>query len=225
MAVLLLAYDFETTGLPNWDEPSNYGTQPHIVQLCACLVDVDTRKTIQSINLIATPYGWEIPKFAADIHGVTTEYASQVGVPEPMIVEALFALSRHATFRIAYNESFDQRIMRIGLKRFFQAGCDPWKAQPTQCVMQMARTAMGIGKRPKLEDAYLEIMGKPLENSHSAAADTMACLDIYWKVQHLATELLEDERICVDTPSREEIDAASKKVAGEPFNDDLPFLG
>ena len=39
-------FDTETTGLPLFKEHSEHPSQPHIVQLAACLVDLDTRKTI-----------------------------------------------------------------------------------------------------------------------------------------------------------------------------------
>ena len=49
---LALAYDTETTGLPLFKEPSEDPRQPHIVQLGALLVDLDTRKTIASMDVI-----------------------------------------------------------------------------------------------------------------------------------------------------------------------------
>lgn len=41
-----LFYDNETNGLPLFKEPSNHPGQPHIVQLAAVLVDLDTGKEL-----------------------------------------------------------------------------------------------------------------------------------------------------------------------------------
>ncbi|WP_182340872.1 hypothetical protein [Comamonas koreensis] len=58
---LALAYDTETTGLPLFKEPSEHPDQPHIVQLGAILVDLNTRTTIASMDVIIRPDGWTIP--------------------------------------------------------------------------------------------------------------------------------------------------------------------
>jgi DNA polymerase-3 subunit epsilon len=57
---IAIFYDTETTGLPLFKEPSEHPDQPHIVQLAGCLVDLDTRKTIASMDVIVKPDGWTI---------------------------------------------------------------------------------------------------------------------------------------------------------------------
>ena len=69
---LLFFYDTETTGIPNFKEPSEHPDQPHIVQIAAALVDDETRKTVSSINLIIKPDGWAIPEELTEIHGIST---------------------------------------------------------------------------------------------------------------------------------------------------------
>ena len=75
---LALAYDTETTGLPLWNDPSDDPRQPHIVQLAAALVDIDTRRTIASMDVIVKPDGWTIPDDTVAVHGITTEHALRV---------------------------------------------------------------------------------------------------------------------------------------------------
>ena len=77
-----LFYDTETTGLPDWHQPSDGPQQPHIVQLAACLVDLDTRETIDSMDMIIRPDGWVIPDDVAEVHGITTERATAEGCNE-----------------------------------------------------------------------------------------------------------------------------------------------
>ena len=56
-----LFFDTETTGLPLFKEPSEHPDQPHLVQLAASLVDLDTRAVLSSIDVIVKPDGWTIP--------------------------------------------------------------------------------------------------------------------------------------------------------------------
>lgn len=126
-----LFYDTETTGLPLFSEPSEDPRQPHIVQLAACLVDLDTRLTIASMNVTVRPLGWVIPDEVAAIHGITTERASDIGIPEATAVGMFMELWRMRP-RIAHNEQFDARIIRIALLRHVQEATVPdvWKAGP-----------------------------------------------------------------------------------------------
>jgi len=52
---IALAFDTETTGLPLFKEPSEHPDQPHIVQLAAVLVDLDTRRELASMDVIVKP--------------------------------------------------------------------------------------------------------------------------------------------------------------------------
>lgn len=197
----ILVLDFETTGLPLFDQPSDDPRQPHIVQAAAILVDADTRKAISSIDLIVKPDGWTIPDDVAAIHGITTERAAAVGVDEDIVVIALCRLWQVSTLRVGHNESFDARIMRIGLKRFVgEAAADAWKAGAAECtanlatpIMNMEATdamkATGRGnkpKRPKLTEAYKFFTGEDMPNAHSAMGDVLGCLSVYWKIKDLA---------------------------------------
>lgn len=201
-----LFYDTETTGLPLWSEPSEHPGQPHIVQLAAKLVDVDSQKVVAAIDLIALPDGWEIPAETAAIHGITTEYASAVGVPERQILELLWNLWCASAVRIGHNESFDARIVRIAAKRFMDPLIDPamtlpsdtWKAGASLCTADMATPLCALPptekmravgrhhyKKPNLGEAYRHFTGKTLEGAHSAAVDVDACMAVYFAIQSL----------------------------------------
>lgn len=133
-----LFYDTETTGLPLFNEPSEDPRQPHIAQLAACLVDLDSRKTIASLDVIVKPDGWIIPDDVAKVHGITTEHALAVGMPEALAVELLLELWRKR-LRIAHNETFDARIVRIALMRHVSAEvADEWKAGGAGCTQALS---------------------------------------------------------------------------------------
>jgi DNA polymerase-3 subunit epsilon len=103
----------------------------------------------------------------------------QVGVPESMAVEMLLSMCGKAD-RIAFNRTFDQRIIRIALMRygFPESVIEAWAEKDNHpCSMLMSKKIMG--KQPKLIDAYKFFTGKELEDAHSAMADTMASMTVY----------------------------------------------
>ena len=202
---LALVYDTETTGLPDFKAPSEAPPQPHIVQLAAVLVDLDTRKEISSMDVIISPNGWVIPDDVAAIHGITTEHAEAVGVPEKMAIEMFMEMWRGpGRTRIAHNEQFDARILRIALKRFFDAPdhvlpiSDTWKARRSECTALLSKPILNLPptekmkttnfkvKTPNLGEAYRHFMGCDFENAHSAMADVRACMAVYFAIKGAA---------------------------------------
>lgn len=192
---LALIYDTETTGLPDFKAPSEAPHQPHIVQLAACLVDLDTRQTISSMDVICRPDGWTIPDDIAAIHGITTEHALDVGIPESLAV-GMFMEMWSGRLRIAHNEPFDARILRIALMRFEdEQTADKWKAGTSDCTARLATPICKIPPTPKmvaagfnkfktanLGEAYRHFTGKELENAHRAMADVQGCMEVFFKI-------------------------------------------
>lgn len=195
-----LFFDSETSGLPLFNEPSEDPRQPHIVQLGARLVDLDTRKAIATIDLIIKPDGWTIPADVAAVHGITTEHALDVGVPEELALQMLLAMWERCDVRVAHNETFDQRIVRIGLKRAKIAALmgrsEAWKEGPAECTARMSTpicklppTAKMLAanrkhpKTPNLSEAFEFFTGNKLENAHSALVDVDACLAVYFAIK------------------------------------------
>lgn len=192
-----LFYDTETTGLPDFKAPSEAAHQPHIVQLAACLVDLNTRKLINSMDVIICPDGWVIPDDVAKIHGITTERALDEGVPEASAIGVFMDMWAQSHTRIAHNEQFDARILRIALMRFEDdAVADHWKAGNAECTAKLATPICQIPptakmvkagfnkfKTANLREAYLHFTGKELENAHSAMADVRGCMEVYFAIK------------------------------------------
>lgn len=202
-----LFYDTETQGLPDFKAPSEAPHQPHIVQLGARLIDMDTRKSIASMDVIVKPNGWTIPEEVSKIHGITTEHAMDVGIPEEMAVEMLLAMWAGRPL-IGHNEQFDRRIIRIGIKRFIDPldtnlvipVSDEWKAAKGECTCLLATPickipptakmkAAGFNKfkSANLTEAHLHFTGQPLKDAHSAMADVDGCLAVYWAIKDMET--------------------------------------
>lgn len=188
----MLMYDTETSGLPDYKNPSSGEQQPHIVQLGAILVAQDTREVIDKIDVIIKPDGWVIPDDVAKIHGITTERAMDEGMPEKEAFDQFIEMWKKCEFRVGYNEPFDARIVRIATFRYAEQDIiDSWKEAPAHCAMKMAKPIcqmpasekarrFGKYKNPKLAEAYKHFTGNDLIDAHSAMADTMACMDVYF---------------------------------------------
>jgi DNA polymerase-3 subunit epsilon len=217
-------YDTETTGLPEWKIPSGDPKQPHIVQLGAVQCNAETGEIIQSIDLIIKPNGWEISEEMIAIHGISQKKALQVGVHEALAVGALLQMCGDG-MRVAHNRTFDQRIIRIALKRFFtEEDQEHWaKKDNHDCSMLMSKPICKLPpygrygwKNPKLEEAYEFFTGKKLENAHSAMADCLACMEIYFAIKNNPPSKWEKHP---ESETADDLDSAIGNKTGESEKD------
>lgn len=195
----ILVFDFETSGMPLWKEPSEDPGQPHIVQLGAVVFDAATRKPLQVLSLTVKPDGWDIDEAAIKAHGITVEHATRVGVPEGLVFHAFMGMWSRCTLRVAFNDTFDNRIARIACMRFLdEETADRFKDAPSACVMKMATPLCKLPptpamlakgrkhyKSPSLIEAYRHFFGKPFAGAHNALQDARAAAQIYWKIKDL----------------------------------------
>ena len=193
---MLMLLDCETTGLPDFKKRARDPSQPHIVQLAAMLCD-DAGNIIETYEAIAKPDGWTIPPELQEIHGISTDHARKVGVPEKEICAKVLAFIRKATVIAAYNVQFDKFIVRCGLRRFdLMTDADDawWKGLNTYCVMRpmvdVCRIPFKNGGRgfkfPKLQEAYKHAFGKEYAGAHNAIEDLKATRDLYlWQIKEL----------------------------------------
>lgn len=194
-----LFYDTETTGLPLFNDPSEDPRQPHMVQLAAALVDLDKRESLASMDVVIAPRGWKIPEVTTKVHGITTEHAEAVGIDEHLALMMFTDLWLRAQRRIAHNESFDARIIRIAKMRYQDAErADAWKAGLAECtqllstpILKLPPTAKMVAARrnhhksANLGEAYEYFTGRKLEGAHNALVDVHACIDVYYAIQDL----------------------------------------
>lgn len=203
----ILPYDTETTGLPDWNQPSESPQQPHLVEIAALLFDGVAE--INRFHAIVRPDGWTIPDEVVQIHGITTERALDEGMPEAEAVAGFLALHARSDMRVAHNESFDARILRIAFKRYGNGAtgweqltqderdaiADAFKARPAYCTSNAAKPLMKLPptpkmlasprfrnsfKQPNLQEAHQHFLGAPFEGAHGALADAEACARVYF---------------------------------------------
>ena len=198
----ILFYDTETSGLPLWNEPSEDPCQPHIVQLAAILVDPETRQVLSTLDVIVRPNGWTIPDEVAGIHGITTEKAAALGVPESLALEMFLAMHEQCELRVAHNEPFDMRMLLIAIRRHLDdsaAMADAWKAAAGACTQRLSTPICQLPaadrmraagrthyKSANLQEAYRHFFGHGFDGAHSALADVQACMAVYFAIQDIA---------------------------------------
>lgn len=187
----LLPFDTETSGMPLWKEPSDSENQPHIVQIAGLLVDSETHEIEEQMDVIVRPDGWVIPEEMAEIHGISQERAMDEGIPEEEALDMFMALHDKCSLRIAHNTTFDNRIVRIALKRFRPdlVSDEEWKDRSRYyCTLMAARKIMGGSSGHTLAEALKHFTGETLENAHSAYADAEACWKIYKAITAVGQE-------------------------------------
>lgn len=194
---MLNIFDTETTGFPQFKLPSNDPSQPHLVDIAALLYNADG-ELVDSFEAIIRPDGWTIPDEATNVHGITTEMAMDLGIPEAEALEGFLAIHDRAGMRVAHNCAFDDRILRIALMRYrSMEAADLFRAGPSFCtcsnstkIVQLPPTERMIRagrgrqfKQPNLAEAYRHFTGEELDGAHRAKADAEGCARVYFALQ------------------------------------------
>lgn len=195
---MILFFDTETSGLPDFNKRASDPAQPHIVQLALIITDPEGRE-VEMHKLIVKPDGWEIPADVSAIHGITTAHAQKYGVAESVATAILFSALQRAALTVAHNHQFDKFIARIASRRHGLLSDEQdawWKGLPTFCTMRettdICRIPGNYGKFkwPKLQESYQHAFGKAFDGAHDALSDVRACKEIYfWLKSRQADEV------------------------------------
>lgn len=191
-------YDTETTGFPlkERDAAPNDPRQPHIVQIAAHCLNLDTGSTFLTFNTLIKWDGWKCDPKALEVHGKTEELCNEEGMEEGGAVQFAVTLSSGAQVRVAHNCAFDEKIMLITLARFGSPELImKWLSIPTFCTMEaskgivklppttrMVAAGMRGYKSPSLKETYKHFFNKDVENAHDALADVRACEEIFYEL-------------------------------------------
>lgn len=198
---MILAFDTETTGLPDFRSQSDAPGQPHLVQLAMVAMD-DCMNECASVSLIIKPDGWTIPDDVAKIHGITTEIAHKTGIPEKMAVDLYVELlQQFGDVQVAHNISFDRRIMRIAMLRYGRTREDveALEQQTAYCTMTTASPIVNLPptakmvaagftkpKPPRLSECIKFFFDEELTGAHDALVDVRACVRVYRHLKEIA---------------------------------------
>jgi DNA polymerase-3 subunit epsilon len=191
---MILVFDTETTGFPDFKARSADPLQPHLVQIALVMCD-DQGNEVKSTSAIIRPDGWLVTAEMTKIHGISHEQAMDEGIAEKVATDMFMSAHEEASLRVAHVESFDRRIMRIAMTR---AGIDrpiidAIEAKPHFCTAnksagiinlppseKMAAKNMKMRKTPTLAECILHFFGEELADAHTALADARACARV-WK--------------------------------------------
>lgn len=201
---MILFYDTETTGLPDFKAPSDAPQQPHIVQLAAILIDPVTRIERAIVDLIVKPDDWTIPVEIAAIHGITDEIAAAAGVDERLAADLFLDLRERATVEVAHNIGFDRRIMRIAILRHLgmtREEIETGEKVVEFCTMRNSAALVNLPptakmlaagftkpKPPRLSECVKHFFGEELDGAHNALVDVRACARVYFHLQDMKRE-------------------------------------
>lgn len=197
---MYIIFDTETTGLPKrWDAPyTDTDNWPRVVQIAWQLHD-DMGNMIEHKDYLIKPDGFDIPYDSEKIHGISTELATQQGIPLEKALEEFQVAMNKATFVVGQNIGFDINVV----------GCEFIRLQtPTRmhdmavldtCTEQTANLCKipggrgGRFKLPTLTELHEFLFGEPFAEAHNATADVEATTRCFFEL--IRTEQFTEEQL------------------------------
>lgn len=183
---MILFFDTETTGLPkNWKAPvTDLNNWPRMVQLAYLLFDTNGNK-ISGGDYIIKPNGFTIPNDASQIHGISNERAIRDGVQLESVLKEFETLIGQATFIVAHNISFDEKIVGAEFLRCNMPNSLDSKRKI--CTMESSTNFCAIDgpygyKWPKLSELHHKLFKTNFEEAHNAAVDITATAKCFWEL-------------------------------------------
>lgn len=185
---MVLVFDTETNGLPrNWKAPVNdLSNWPRVVQLAWGLY-APNGSAVQEEVLVIKPDGWVIPEAASSVHGISTEVASEIGVPMEAALWAFIEAYEQAEVLVAHNLAFDRPVLGAEMLRY--AAMPENKVPHSVCTMMAStdfcRLPGGRGgqyKWPQLSELHFRLFGEGFDGAHDALVDVQACARCFFEL-------------------------------------------
>ena len=176
-----IAFDFETSGLPEGRRPVTPETLRQFdtcraVSLSAARFSNHGR-LVDTFDAIIYPDNFVISQGSIDIHGITNEQARKEGRPFPEVfVDFLKFVGPRSKNFVAHNAQFDTSVLRSEMIRH-DIDLKLIEDFNIQCTLKMYKER--FMKPIKLGHLYKEIFGEDFENAHNSLADCIACGRVY----------------------------------------------
>jgi DNA polymerase-3 subunit alpha len=178
---MYLIFDTETTGLPKrWDLPLTESENwPRCIQIAWQIHD-SNGAIVSHKDYLIKPDNFTIPFDSEKVHGISTDLASQEGVPLSKVLSEFKATLEKTKYIVGHNVSFDRNIMGA---EFLRAGlADPLETMAivdtcTEETAQLCQLPGGRGgkfKLPTLSELYHFLFQQSFEEAHNATADVEA---------------------------------------------------
>ena len=185
---MILFFDTETTGLPkNWEAPiSDLNNWPRMVQLAYLFYDFNGNK-ISEANYIIKPNGFIIPHESSNIHGISTDRAQKDGKDLLLVLEEFNLLINKASYIVAHNLSFDEKI--VGAEFLRNNITNPFINKNRICTMKSSTEFCKIDgtygyKWPKLSELHFKLFNTGFQEAHNAAVDINATAKCFWELKN-----------------------------------------
>ena len=178
---MYLIFDTETTGLPKrWNAPiTDVDNWPRCIQIAWQLHD-ELGNCIEHQDYLIRPDGFNIPYDAEKIQGISTELATEQGLPLSEVLELFNTALSKTTFVVGQNLGFDLNIMGCEFHRLQVT--TPLNELPvldtctekTAALCQIPGGRGGKFKLPTLTELHQFLFHKPFGEAHNATADVEA---------------------------------------------------
>ncbi len=178
---MYLIFDTETTGLPkNWNAPiTDVSNWPRCVQIAWQLHD-DMGRMVSHEDFLIIPENYKIPYDAEQIHGISTDLATQQGKPLTEVLNLFNEALSKAKFVVGQNLNFDLNIMGCEFHRSNIATelnklpvldtC----TEKTALLCEIPGGRYGKFKLPTLTELHEKLFNQPFNEAHNATADVEA---------------------------------------------------
>lgn len=219
---MFLIFDTETTGLPRkWDAPiSDTDNWPRCVQIAWQLHD-ENGKLIEHKDFIIKPEGFTIPYDAEQIHGISTQLATEKGEDLATVLNLFNTALEKTKFIVGQNLDFDIKIMGC---EFFRNSVKttltnlPVLDTCTETTANLCQIPGGRGgkfKLPSLTELHQHLFHMPFAEAHNATADVEATARCFFELIRL--EVFTKEELEVEESyfkAFKEINPTTIQVAG-----------
>ncbi len=200
---MYLIFDTETTGLPkNWNAPiTDSDNWPRCIQIAWQLHDA-MGNVLEHQDYLVRPEGFNIPYDAEKIHGISTELATQKGIPLATVLEKFNTAMAKTTFIVGQNVGFDLNIMgaefhRLGIENpLLELPVLDTCTEETALLCEIPGGRGGKFKLPTLTELHQYLFGKPFAEAHNATADVEATTRCFLELirrKHFTKEKLDVE--------------------------------
>jgi len=184
-----LIFDTETTGKPrNYNAPvSDSENWPRLVQIAWLQYD-SSEKEIGSCEYIIKPQGFTIPDESVRIHGISTERASNEGLPLRTVLNEFSEAVEQSMILVAHNMDFDEKIVSA---EFFRENISDGLVQTKKiCTMKSSTDFCQIPRRygykfPTLSELHYKLFNIGFKGAHNAAIDATACAKCFFELKRL----------------------------------------
>jgi DNA polymerase III epsilon subunit-like protein len=176
-----IAFDFETSGLPEGRRPVTHETLKQFdscraVSLSAARFSSRGR-LIDTFDAIIYPNDFQISPGSIAIHGITQEQAEREGRPfTEVFLDFLRFIGPRTKTMIAHNAKFDTSVLRSEMIRH-DLNFELIEDLNFRCTLELYKQR--FSKPIKLGVLYEQIFGESFENAHNSLADCIACGRVY----------------------------------------------